>query len=231
MGTDEISNIRDRYERRTSVPPWRYSRWNPEVALRLHERQTALTQLLREQGRETLARLDILEVGCGTGANLIEFIQLGAEPNRLTGIELIEERAREAKAVLAPGVRVLVGDAASLNLPESSFDVVCQFTVFSSILDDELQTSVAQTMWHLVRPGGGVLWYDFTFDNPSNRDVRGVPLRRVRELFPEGVVESRRVTLAPPLSRRVVALHPALYGVFNAIPWLRTHVLCWIRKP
>jgi SAM-dependent methyltransferase len=145
-------------------------------------------------------------------------------------VELIEDRAREARTVLPPGVRVLVGDAATLDLPENSLDVVYQSTVFSSILDDNLQVSVAQTMWRLLRPGGAVLWYDFTFNNPSNRDVRGVPLQRVRDLFPGGVIESRRVTLAPPLSRRVVALHPSLYGVFNAIPWLRTHVLCWIRK-
>lgn len=231
MGTDEISSIRYRYERRASVPLWRYSRWNPEVALRLHERQRVLTQLLRRQGIETLAGLDILEVGCGSGANLIELIQLGAEPDRLIGVELIEDRAREARTVLPAAVRILVGDAATLDLPERSLDVVYQSTVFSSILDDNLQASLAQTMWRLLRPGGAVLWYDFTFDNPSNRDVRGVPFRRVRELFPRGVIQSRRVTLAPPLSRRVVALHPSLYGVFNAIPWLRTHRLCWILKP
>ena len=30
-------------------------------------------------------------------------------------------------------------------------------------------------MWAAVKPGGGVLWYDFTVDNPRNADVRGVP--------------------------------------------------------
>ena len=45
-------------------------------------------------------------------------------------------------------------------------------------------------MWRWVRPGGGVLWYDFTFDNPRNPDVRGVPLARVRELFPHGASQA-----------------------------------------
>lgn len=76
-----------------------------------------------------------------------------------------------------------------------------------------------------------MLWYDFTFNNPSNPDVRGVSLKRVRELFPQGRVSVRRVTLAPPISRRVVRVHPAMYGVFNALPLLRTHVLCFIEKP
>ena len=39
------------------------------------------------------------------------------------------------------------------------------------------------------------------------------------------------VTLAPPIGRRLCKILPALYPVFNAIPLLRTHVLCWIQKP
>ena len=30
-----------------------------------------------------------------------------------------------------------------------------------------------------LAPGGGVLWYDFTVNNPRNPDVRGVPMKRV----------------------------------------------------
>ena len=90
---------------------------------------------------------------------------------------------------------------------------------------------MAARLWRLVRPGGGVLWYDFTWDNPANPDVRGVPLRQIRGLFPGAVIEARRVTLAPPLSRRVTALHPALYEACNLLPALRTHLLCWIHRP
>ena len=103
--------------------------------------------------------------------------------------------------------------------------------MFSSVLDDAFQARLATAMWHAVRPGGGVLWYDFTVDNPRNRDVRGVPLARVRELFPQARVEARRITLAPPIARAVAALHPALYTLCNALPLLRTHVLCWLAKP
>jgi hypothetical protein len=107
---------------------------------------------------------------------------------------------------------------------------VYQATVFSSLLDDEFQQRLASTMWRWVRPGGGVLWYDFTVNNPRNPDVRGVPLRRVRSLFPSGSLRVRRLTLAPPLARAVTRLHPSLYSAFNACPWLRTHALVWIQK-
>ena len=105
-----------------------------------------------------------------------------------------------------------------------------QSTVFTSLLDDAFQQRLAERMWRWVRPGGAVLWYDFSWDNPRNPDVRGVPLARVRALFPEGTVHARRVTLAPPIGRAVVRVHPAAWRLFNAVPWLRTHVLAWIAK-
>jgi hypothetical protein len=52
----------------------------------------------------------------------------------------------------------------------------------------------------------------------------------VRALFPQGRLQARRLTLAPPLARAIVRLHPGLYTLFNALPFLRTHLLCWIAK-
>jgi hypothetical protein len=104
------------------------------------------------------------------------------------------------------------------------------FTVFTSLLDHEYRQRLATHAWRVVKPGGGVLWYDFCFDNPWNRDVAGIPVKGIRALFPDGAVEYRRITLAPPLARAAVRLHPSLYHVLNAIPLLRTHVLCWISK-
>jgi hypothetical protein len=86
-------------------------------------------------------------------------------------------------------------------------------------------------MWSWLRPGGAVLWYDFTVNNPRNPDVRGVTLKRVHQLFPQGRVTAQRVTLAPPLARLLCRWHPGLYGLFNTLPLLRTHVLAWITKP
>ena len=101
---------------------------------------------------------------------------------------------------------------------------------FPSKPDDGFQQKLGDRMWALTKPGGGVLWYDFIFINPRNPDVRGVPLQRIRALFPQGKIHPWKLTLAPPLSRRVTRLHPNLYYVFNIFPFLRTHLLCWIRK-
>ncbi|HKW83836.1 MAG TPA: class I SAM-dependent methyltransferase, partial [Burkholderiaceae bacterium] len=124
-----------------------------------------------------------------------------------------------------------LGDALAVDLPGASQDIVFVSTVFSSILDAATQRELAASMWHWLRPGGAVLWYDFAVDNPRNPDVRGVPRARLHELFPDGRHAVRRITLAPPIARGVCRWHPALYTVFNTIPLLRTHLLAWITKP
>jgi hypothetical protein len=108
--------------------------------------------------------------------------------------------------------------------------VVLASTVFSSILDDDFQRDLARVMWSFTRPGGGVLWFDLTYNNPRNPDVKGVPIGRVRELFPEGKLKAWRLALAPPLARSVTRVHHSLYTLCNLTPLLRTHVVCWIGK-
>lgn len=223
----EVEKIVERYERRKSLEGSRYSRFNAEIIAGTQERQRALVSLLKRNGVGGLEGVDVLEVGCGSGANLQELLLLGAQPEHLVGNDLLPDRLQDARNRLPQALKLYPGDASMLPFEPNSFDIVYQSTVFSSILDDELQRRLAEAMWRWVRPGGGVLWYDFTVNNPSNRDVRGVPLRRVRELFPLGRIDVRRITLAPPISRRV---HPALYHVFNAVPFLRTHILCFVKK-
>ncbi|MDL2337171.1 MAG: hypothetical protein QFE16_04945 [Pseudomonadota bacterium] len=122
------------------------------------------------------------------------------------------------------------GDASQLQIAAQLQDIVFVSTVFSSLLDDAFQPQLAEAMWRWVKPGC-VLWSEFTYDNPRNPGVHGMRLSRVRSLFPHGKIDARRVTLAPPLSRRAVKVHDAACRVLNSLPFLRTHLLCWIGKP
>ena len=133
--------------------------------------------------------------------------------------------------MLPAAVTLHLGDACHAPIEPASCDLVFQATVFSSLLDERFQRQLADTMWRWVKPGGALLWYDFTVNNPANRDVRGVPLARVRTLFPHGRLEAQRITLAPPLARAACRISPALYPLLNVLPLLRTHVLVWIGKP
>ena len=226
---NEADAVAERYARRLTTD--RYSMLRPDVWQTLHERQRALLALFARIGWADLSSKRLLEVGCGGGSNLLELLRLGFAPQHLSGVELLPERYTQARHVLPAALVLHAGDALQLDLPEGSQDAVFASTVFSSLLDDVFQQRLAAAMWRWVQPGGGVLWYDFTVDNPRNADVRGVPLARVRALFPEGRVQARRITLAPPIARAVTRVHPALYTLLNALPPLRTHVLAWIAKP
>ena len=230
MTPDDRAGMGERYARRAGLEG-RYSLLRPDVWQTVQERQRAIISLLLENGLHDLAALRVLEVGCGAGGNLLELLRLGFQPELLTGIELLPHRLQQAQRVLPPTVQLIEGDASTQAIAPASQDIVLQATVFSSLLDSRFQHRLADKMWSWVRPGGGVLWYDFTVDNPRNPDVRGVALPRVRQLFPQATASYRRVTLAPPLARAVCRLHPALYHLFNRLPLLRSHVLVWLSKP
>jgi SAM-dependent methyltransferase len=225
---ERLERIRGAYQRRTR----QYEPTEPWVTLVRQERERALVRWLRVHSPLPVDQLTLLDAGCGMGGNLLEFVRLGLRPERLSGVDLIPERIDAARRVLSPLIHLECADASRLQWPSGSFDVVFQSMMCSSILDDSLLEEVTCEMWRLVRPGGGVLWYDFTVDNPRNPDVRGLPVRRVLQLFANaGPVVVRRTTLAPPVARIVARWHPAFYAAMNALPALRTHVLCWLPKP
>jgi len=170
----------------------------------------------------------VLDVGCGPGTWLLEFAQWGAKPRNIAGIDL--ELARIARAIeRLPEADIRVGDAQILPWPNESFDVVTQFTVFTSILDGCVKARMASEMRRVLRPGGLILWYDFRFDNPRNKNVKGIRIAEVRKLFLDCSVESRSETLLPPLARAVVPVSWMAAELLSCIPFLRSHYLAVIQ--
>lgn len=227
----EAELVEERYARRLNVADDRYSMLNPSVWQGVQERQRKMLMLFVRFMGKPLSETSVLEIGCGGGGNLLELLRMGFSPHLLFGNELLTVRIKNAQSVLPKACTLITGDALKLNFPDSNFDIVYQSTVFSSLLDDDFQALLASKMWKWVKPGGGVLWYDFTYNNPRNKDVRGVALKRIHNLFPDGNLHVHRVTLAPPISRFICSIHPSLYTAFNFFPFLRTHVICWIGKP
>ncbi len=227
----EIAAIGERYSRRKTNAV--YSILRPEVIHSTQEWQRKMLFMFSSVCGYTIEKLPdlkLVDVGCGYGGHLLDFLRFGFAPHNISGIELLPDRVEAARKRVPPGLAIHAGDASSAPIAEGTQDIVFQSVVFSSLLDDDVQAELARRMWSWLRPGGGVFWYDFIYGNPRNSDVRAVPLRRIRQLFPQGEITARRVTLAPPISRRVCRIHHSAYHMFNAIPWLRSHVLCWIAK-
>lgn len=227
----EIEAIRARYARRhDGLPHQARSLVDPERLYRFQERERAVLRLLRKNLSKPLWEVRVLEIGCGYGGNLLQFARWGCRPENLYANELLEDRLAVARDLLPRGVHLLPGDAASLELPPASFDVILQSTVFSSILDPAFRQHLASRMWTWLAPGGGVLWYDLRYPNPWNRDVCAISLREIRRLFPAGRISRRSITLLPPLGRVVARLGLIPYMMLASLRPLRTHWLCWIRK-
>ena len=210
----------------------RYSLFDAAALQAQQERLREMLALWRTHGWQTLSGRRITEVGCGSGGNLLDLLRLGASAECLTGIELLTDRVAAARACLPAALRLVEGDAATQSVESDSQDAVLAFTVFSSLLEDGTQERLAEAIWNWTKPGGGVLWYDFVFDNPGNPDVRGVSMRRLRELFPVAHLTVRRITLAPPLARALARAHPGLVrALAPCLPFLKSHRLVWARKP
>jgi SAM-dependent methyltransferase len=192
---------------------------------RVHERHWATLRLLRRAGLSSLAGLDVLDVGCGDGAMLSQFIEWGVAPERAAGIDIREE-AVETSRRLCPSSAIKLGSAETLPWPNASFDLVSQITVFSSVLDADRRRRIAAEMIRVLRPSGVVLWYDFFYDNPANPNVVGIRRRELSALFPGFIASVRRLTLAPPISRRLPEWSlPLSYQMLQSVPFLRTHYL------
>lgn len=226
----EVARIREAYSRRNGRTGDRYSFLNPAYMLEIQEREFELFSLFSRHKVPPLETSQVLEIGCGTGYWIRAFLQWGARPENLFGIDLLPERIALARKLCPQGVNLDCANAATLAFPDSSFDLVLQSTVFTSILDESMKQRVAREMLRVLKPCGFVLWYDFMFDNPQNPDVRGVRRSEIENLFPGSRIYSRRVTLAPPVGRLVGRYSPFFYHLLSRTKVLSTHYLCLIEK-
>jgi ubiquinone/menaquinone biosynthesis C-methylase UbiE len=225
---DEAARIRAVYARRDESMS--YSFFEIAQLLAVQERERKLLALLKARGIASLEQVKILEIGCGDGLWLRQFVNWGARPERLTGIDLLPARIERARALCPAKINLQCGDASSLGFSDGQFDIVFQSTIFTSILDRDTKRRVAFEMLRVLRPEGLVLWYDFYMNNPANPDVRGVGKSEIERLFPNCNVSLQKLTLAPPIGRRVAPISTTLYRALSQIKPLCTHYLGSITK-
>ena len=94
-----------------------------------------------------------------------------------------------------------------------------------------MKNAVSAEMRRVLRPGGAVLWYDFSYDKPRNLYVKVVKQREIEPLFPGFTYDLKRVTLASISARRLPsALLPVLYPLLSMTPILPTSHLGLLNK-
>ena len=225
----EEARIRAAYARREENDV-RYSWISAGYQFVMQQRERRLLHLLGRYGFAALESKRILEVGCGTGQWLRDFIKWGARPENTTGIDLLQDRVATARRLCPPAVRIQCASAAQLPFSNERFDIVLQSTVFTSILDRDLRQQIAAEMMRVVKPEGLILWYDYHVNNPWNKDVRGVKRQEIYQLFPNCGIDLERITLLPPLARVMTQYSYLTCYLLEKIPPLCTHYLGAIRK-
>jgi ubiquinone/menaquinone biosynthesis C-methylase UbiE len=173
--------------------------------------------------------LTIADIGCGKGLWLRKFSEWGVTAAGLYGLDVDPFRVAAARRLL-PEACLVRADCQAIPFRSASFDVVTQFTLFTSLEDSACRQAAAREMLRLVRPGGWMIWHDFFAPNPLNPKTRPVRGAEIRELFPGCEIFLERSTLVAPLARLVMRLSWPPAEALDRVRWLQTHYLGLIRR-
>jgi len=227
---DEIERIKEAYAKRDNLKYSNiYSYHNPSALFIYQEREKAILKALSENGLDNLSDKRVLDIGCGYGGMLRDFIKYGVDPDNCFGIDLLPERIEQASK-LSPGMELRCENAVNISFDNDSFDIVLCFTVFSSIIDIEMKQLIAREIIRVRSPEGLILWYDYHINNPKNPDVKGVTKKEIHELFPDCEIKLRRIIPAPPLLRLIAPYSLFLCYLLQKTTILNTHYIGTIRK-
>ena len=194
-----------------------------------------------------LAGARVLDIGCGSGYFVNRLAEFGARD--ATGVDLMPARI-EAARTRYPGLRFVCANAAQMPFDDTEFDVVTQFTCFSSVLHPDLRSAIAAEMWRVLRPGGIIVSFDM---RPPPRALRAkraldrwrrgrvtagesaTPTTRIssdelKRLFDCGVLQYSSAGLAFELCSFASRSYLAA-SMLAAMPGLREHGIGVVRKP
>lgn len=222
MGPDEHVLVADKrrqeldrassfYEETSTQRPgdWYNSPFNPASCAQRHQVDMAVLRLLSTHGVRDLKEAKAADFGCGVGLRLQWLADLGANHRNLYGVDLSDERIQAARLRL-PFAALEVGSADETSLGTESRDIVAQFCLFSSILDEGLREAVAAEMDRVLVPGGHILWQDVRPPSLPLRAIYGV--RRVLWWLLRG--RSRGESLRSPGDSYVLLSRAAVRSLF-----------------
>jgi len=206
---------------------------NPEVLFQSFAIDRANIAALRSLSLDKRSSR-VLDVGCGSGSGLLQFVRLGFSPANLVGIDLNDARIEEGKALL-PGIDLQVADASRMPLENASFDLVFESTMLGTLESQSLLASIAKEMIRVTRPGGYIMLADWRYSRKGSGVKTAISRAKIAELFSVGsgteVVARQRGALVPPLGRRLSRLAPSIYFLVQGmLPFAAGQVTTVLRK-
>lgn len=155
------------------VPPWDIGRPQGEIVR------------LAERGEISGKALD---VGCGTGENVLYLARRGREVWGLDAVPAAIERARQKAMRRQVSARFVVANALDVQLADLEAD---ESTAFETVLDcglfhtfsDEERSHFADNLSRLLTPKGNYFMLSFSEREPGNWGPRRVSQSEIRATF------------------------------------------------
>lgn len=228
--------MRDAISRDAAAVRSEYARRADDDALRRYYARIgpAVERLARERRQRTLALLDrlgprpqlrVLDLGCGTGADLAYLAAHGFAASRLAGVDLLAAALAEARARV-DGATIAIATGAELPFADAAFDATLQTTALSSIVDPDVRARVASELARVTRPRGFIVSYDMRAVVGRNPRLVAIDRAELVRLFGSaGEVTMERhgldlgiaSRLPAPLARVVARAVPALLRSYLAV--------------
>ncbi len=227
MTMQELERAKKMYEGQYRIN-WRDRTymWHPRNPISLvhaHILELEVTRAFNQLDIELVDRR-ILDVGCGYGRMLRFWAEMGANPNLISGIDLSYYRLVRA-AELSSRMGLVTGDASKIPYPTSFFDLVSQFSAFSSILDVELRKMAALDIVRVLKPSGWLVWYDIQAGKGSS--LKPIPFAEALALFPGLDLKYAHPIFNDRLAQ-VIKRSPTLAFLWEKFPFVRRNGLILI---
>ena len=132
-----------------------------------------------------LIRGSVLDVGCGTGENVLHLAAKGHECWGIDFVAIAIERAKAKAAQRGIDVRFIVGNALELDKLQRQFGTVIDSGLFHTFSDEERPMFVAG-LGRILRPTGLLHILCFSDEEPGTEGPRRVSLREIRDSFADG---------------------------------------------
>jgi len=174
MATD--SAIRKLLDDYSQLEPGESDAWNPvgskyQLGYRLNL-YFALAKALSRAG-VPLADLRVLDLGCGNGRSTRMYLDMGLEPDQLTGLDL-RPGALERAQRLNPAIAWRTHDGG--QLPDGG-NWISTTTVFSSVATEAARLALVGQIEAALPPGGHAFYFDARKANPF---AGGDPIAPIR---------------------------------------------------
>jgi SAM-dependent methyltransferase len=130
-------------------------------------------------------RGSVLDVGCGTGENLLYLAARGHEAWGIDFVPLAIERAKAKAAERSVNAHFLVGNALELKRLGRQFETVIDCGLFHTFTDEERPVFVTG-LAEVLRPEGLLHILCFSDEEPGTEGPRRVSQQEIRDAFHDG---------------------------------------------